>query len=90
MRTLGGWAEEVYYSKLQVAALKERIGAPAGEIMLAYLDAYNYRPMRAEAICEFARYNRLQERYFVARDAARIAADIADAGGPPLHGFDRI
>ena len=74
---LGGWAEEVYFAKLQVAVLKERVGAPPGEIMLAYLDAYNFRPTRAEAICEFARYNRLQERYFVARDAARIAADIA-------------
>jgi glycosyltransferase involved in cell wall biosynthesis len=73
---LGGWAEEVYYSKLQVAALKERTGAPPGEVMLAYLDAYNYRPTRAEAICEFARYNRIRQQYFVARDAARVACAI--------------
>ena len=72
---MGGWFEEVYYSKFQIAVLKERLGAPQGEILLAYLDAYNFRPARAEAICEFARYNRLQQRYVVARDAAQIAAN---------------
>jgi tetratricopeptide (TPR) repeat protein len=71
---MGGWVEEVYFSKFQIAALKERLGASAAEVGHAYLDAYDYRPTRAEALCEFARYNRLQQRYFVARDAARIAA----------------
>ncbi|MEP6939181.1 MAG: glycosyltransferase [Rudaea sp.] len=74
---MGGWVEEVYYAKLQIAMLKERLGAPEGEILLAYLDAYNFRPTRAEAICEFARYNRLRERYTVARDAAQVAAGLA-------------
>ena len=72
---MGGWAEEVYFSKLQVAVLKERIGAPHGDIALAYLDAYDYRPTRAEAPCEFARFNRLRQRYTLARDFARIAAN---------------
>jgi len=71
---MGGWVEEVYFSKLQVAVLKERIGAAPGAIALAYLDAYDYRPTRAEAACEFARWNRLQRRFAVARDFARIAA----------------
>jgi glycosyltransferase involved in cell wall biosynthesis len=71
---MGGWAEEVYFSKLQIGALKERLGAAPGEIMRAYLEAYDYRPARAEAPCEFARYCRLQQRYVVARDFARIAA----------------
>ena len=62
-----------YYPKLQIAALKERIAAPAAEIALAYLDAYDYRPTRAEAACEFARWNRLNRRFAVARDFARIA-----------------
>ncbi len=73
---MGGWAEEVYFSKLQVAVLKERVGAAPGEIALAYLDAYDFRPTRAEAPCEFARWNRLHRRYAVARDFARIAADM--------------
>lgn len=72
---MGGWVEEVYFSKLQVAVLKERIGAAPGEIALAYLDAYDFRPTRAEAACEFARWNRLQNRFAVARDFARIASN---------------
>ncbi|HEX7915937.1 glycosyltransferase family 2 protein [Rudaea sp.] len=70
---MGGWVEEVYFSKLQIAVLRERIGAAPAEIALAYLDAYDYRPTRAEAPCEFARWNRLNRRFAVARDFARIA-----------------
>jgi len=71
---MGGWAEEVYYSRLQIAALSERVGAPYGEVVAAYLDAYDFRPSRAEAPCELARYLRLQKRYVAARDFARVAA----------------
>ena len=72
---MGGWAEEVYFSQLQIAVLKERIGAAPAEIAFAYLDAYDYRPTRAEAACEFARWNRLHRRFAVARDFAHIAAN---------------
>ena len=75
--SMGGWDEEVYFSKLQIAALKERGGAPYAEIVAAYLDAYDFRPTRAEAPCELARYLRLQQRYTAAREFARIASGIA-------------
>jgi len=71
---MGGWAEEVYFSKLQVGVLKERLGAPAADVMYAYAQAYDFRPSRAEAPCELARYCRLHARYVLARDFARIAA----------------
>jgi glycosyltransferase involved in cell wall biosynthesis len=71
---MGGWAEEVYFSKLQVALLKERAGAAYADIVAAYLDAYDFRPIRAEAPCELARYCRLNKRYAAAREFARIAA----------------
>ena len=71
---MGGWAEEVYISKLQVAVLKERTGAPYAQIVAAYLDAYDFRPTRGEAPCELARYLRLQQRFVAARDFARTAA----------------
>ncbi|MGA9333535.1 MAG: family 2 glycosyl transferase, partial [Rudaea sp.] len=73
---MGGWAEEVYFSKLQIALLKERTSAPYQQIVAAYLDAYDYRPTRAEAPCELARYCRLQKRYAVARTFARIAMEL--------------
>ena len=71
---MGGWAEEVYFSKFQVGVLKERIGAAYAEIVAAYLDAYDFRPGRGEAPCELARYLRQHKRYVAARDFARTAA----------------
>ena len=75
--SMGGWDEEIYYSQLQVALLKERGEADAADVVEAYLEAYNTRPTRAEAPCELARYCRLRQRWFLARDFARIAAAIA-------------
>lgn len=70
---MGGWAEEAYISKLQVAVLKEQMAAPHADIVAAYIGAFDYRPTRAEAPCDFARYCRLQQRYATAREFARIA-----------------
>jgi glycosyltransferase involved in cell wall biosynthesis len=72
--SMGGWAEEVYYAKFQIAMLKERVGAAYPEIVAAYLDAYDFRPTRAEAPCQLARYCRLQKRYSIARNFAHIAS----------------
>jgi len=71
---MGGWPEEVYFSKFQIGVLKERAGAAYAEVVAAYVDAYDFRPTRAEAPCELARYLRLQKRYAAAREFARIAA----------------
>ena len=74
---LGGWDEELYYSKLQVATLLERLQRPYAEVVAAWLDAYDARPSRAEAPCELARYCRLHERYAAALVFARIAVDLS-------------
>jgi hypothetical protein len=71
---MGGWAEEVYFSKLQIAVLKERTASAYADVVAAYIDAYDFRPIRAEAACELARYCRLQGRYAVAHKFALIAA----------------
>jgi glycosyltransferase involved in cell wall biosynthesis len=70
---MGGWPEEVYFSKLQIASIKERSGAAYAEIVAAYIDAYDFRPTRAEAACDLSRYLRLQKRYAAAREFGRIA-----------------
>ena len=70
---MGGWIEEVYYSRFMIAALKERIDAPYSEIVDAYLDAYDFRPQRAETPCELARFFCKHRRFTLARDFARIA-----------------
>lgn len=73
---IGGWFEEVYYSKFQIACLKERMGASYAEVVAAYLDVYDYRPQRAEALCELARYLRMNGRHAAAYAFARIACSI--------------
>lgn len=74
---LGGWEEEIYCSKLQIASLTERLGHAHAEIVAAWLDAYDARPTRAEAPCELARYCRLNGRYPTALVFARVAANLA-------------
>jgi len=77
---IGGWFEEVYYAKLQVAALLERTDAGYADVVAAYIDAFDYRPQRAEAPCELARYLRMKERYAAAFAFARIACTIERPG----------
>jgi len=71
---MGGWPEEVYYSRLQAAQLRERTGGAYADVVVAYLDAIDYAPLRAEALCEFARYLRQNRRYALARQFAQAAS----------------
>jgi|SRR5581483_3069745 len=73
---MGGWAEEVYFSKFQLGVLKERLNFPYAEVVAAYLDACDFRPTRAESPCELARYFRLNQRWHLARHFAQIAASL--------------
>lgn len=74
--SMGGWEEEVYFSKFQIALLLERTQACLVDVVYAYLDAYDYRPCRAEAPCELARVFRLNRHYTLARQFAHIAASL--------------
>lgn len=73
---MGGWDEEVYYAKLQMASLLEIQGKPEGEVIAAYLQAYQSRPSRAEPLCALARYYRERNRFSVALLFAREAAKL--------------
>ncbi|HWA70773.1 MAG TPA: glycosyltransferase [Polyangiaceae bacterium] len=73
--TLGGWEEEVWYSLYQVASLLEKLGRPEPEVVMAYLDAHQFRPQRAETMCALARYFRLKQKYALAYVFARQAVD---------------
>lgn len=74
---LGGWAEEVYYSLLQIGLLKIELKAPLEEIQQALLTAYEYRPQRAESLYHLARYLRLNERIKLAYIYANAAVSIS-------------
>ena len=73
---MGGWPEEVYFSKFQVGRLKELLGAPFADVVSAYLYAFDARPARAEAPCAAARYFRLNGRWNLARQYAELASKL--------------
>jgi glycosyltransferase involved in cell wall biosynthesis len=54
---VGGWDEEVWYSKLSIARCYRALGMEA-DFIRASLEAYNFRPSRAEPLYDLARYYR--------------------------------
>jgi glycosyltransferase involved in cell wall biosynthesis/SAM-dependent methyltransferase len=73
---MGGWEEEVYYSLLQVAMLQARSKREPTTIVSAFLNAYQYRPTRAEALVELAAHYRGTHEWALAELFARAAVAI--------------
>jgi glycosyltransferase involved in cell wall biosynthesis len=74
---MGGWEEEVYYSLYRVAVARAMLDRPWPEILASFLDAYNYRPTRAEPLVHIAqvlrqKYNQPAAAFVFARQAAEI------------------
>ncbi len=67
----GGWNEEVYYSLLQIARLQFALDKDSKTIINAFLTAFTFRPSRAEALCDLAKYFNHLERF---DEAYRIAS----------------
>ncbi|MBJ6611964.1 MAG: glycosyltransferase [Candidatus Thiothrix moscowensis] len=74
-KEMGGWAEEAWFSLMEVARLKERLNYPQAEVTQAYLDAYEYRPQRAESLYHLANYLRHQDRIHLAYVYAQTATN---------------
>lgn len=74
--TMGGWDEELWYARLEVAKLSARLRAPAEEVVSAYLAAYEARPSRAESLSYLATYLRESKRVVAAYPFARVALEI--------------
>jgi glycosyltransferase involved in cell wall biosynthesis len=64
--SMGGWEEEVWYSLLQIALLKERLGQDPGEVQAAFLKASEARPGRPETLGQLARFCRLGGQFHLA------------------------
>ncbi len=73
--TMGGWDEEVFYSLLQAALIRERLGHPPEAVWSAFLRAHRARPQRVEALTELARYCRLAGDYSLGYVFAKTAAE---------------
>lgn len=63
---MGGWIEEVGYSLYQVAVLKARRGASWGEVLEAYLAAYQGNPSRAEPLFHAGQHYLKEKKYHAA------------------------
>ena len=73
---MGGWEEEVFYSRLQRARCLERLGRPWVEVLEAYLACWRTRPTRAEPLYEVARHYRLGDHHSLGHLFARAAASL--------------
>ncbi|WP_246859858.1 glycosyltransferase [Mycobacterium helveticum] len=73
---MGGLDEEVYYSMLRLAESMARLDWPWLVVQDAYLQAWEFRPIRAEALYAIARRYREEQRYLPGHMFAQRAAQI--------------
>ena len=73
---LGGWGEEVYCAMVRLAETMSRLGMPWPEVQDAYLQAWEFRPIRAEALYAIACRYRRDGRYWLGHLFADRAAKI--------------
>jgi tetratricopeptide (TPR) repeat protein len=73
---MGGWEEECYYSLFRIALCEISKESPWTTVQQKFLDAYDYRPCRAEPLHAIARFLRMNSRpraaYLFAKEAAQI------------------
>ena len=60
---LGGWPEEVFWSKYRVAQLQETLEYEPTVFLKSYYDAYTFRPSRVEPLYHLAEYYWKNKRY---------------------------
>lgn len=79
---MGGWDEEVFYSKMRTGLCLINLERPRGEILDALLGAWEFRPTRAEPLYHLAQWHReqsmFQQAVLFARAGTRIAMPADD------------
>ena len=93
--TLGGWDQEQYVSRMGVAQCLQALNRSEGEIVAAWLAAYEYRPQRRDALYHLMLYYRRAKRHELALLFGKQCAAIpknkdtlfvsADAHGWPMY-----
>lgn len=71
----GGWDEEVWYAKFMIGVCNEKLG-DWNLAFYNYLEAYQYRPSRAEPLYNIANYFRLRSQNLLALHYALEAQKI--------------
>jgi glycosyltransferase involved in cell wall biosynthesis len=75
---MGGWVEEVYYSLLSAARLKEALQYQEADIIQTYMAAHETLPERLEAVHGAIRYCRLQGKFHQAYILGKYAHQQAE------------
>ena len=73
---MGGWEEEIWFSLFRVAIIRGIKGDMWPVIKESYLEAYNYRPIRAEPLYEISRAYRSMDKPRLAYIYAKLGCDI--------------
>ena len=73
---MGRWDEEVWFSKFRLGIIKGIMGAGLREIIDYHLDAFEFRPFRAEPLYEISRIYRALEKPRVAWIYAKIGCEL--------------
>jgi glycosyltransferase involved in cell wall biosynthesis len=60
---MGGWRDEIFWSKYKIAVTKEAMHVDEKEFIQAYEDAFNYYPTRVEPLYGLANYYRRNQKY---------------------------
>ncbi len=80
---MGGWGEEVFYSRYRAALCLERLARPYEEVLGAFEECSREHPRRAEPLVRAATLaraaRRFPEAYVLARRAARVPKPGTDA-----------
>lgn len=77
---MGGWDEEVWYARYQVARLSDQLRLPPERIVHRYLEAYQARPTRAEPLVGLARHYRESRQFALAHLFASRAISLKVPG----------
>jgi len=74
---MGGWDEEVWNAKFEIAKILDRLGRPIEQVAEAYLEAYRYRPERGgEALHHLAYAYRRRGDFAMSHMYAATASSI--------------
>jgi len=73
---LGGWEEEVYYSKYMVARLRVVLKHDEEDVVNEFLKAWEYRPSRVDALFDLIIYLRDKQRFALAWALVSIGVKI--------------
>jgi len=72
---IGGWVEEVWYSKYRIGLALERLGR-INDATIAHLHAYQHHPKRAEPLYELTRIYRILSNHNISYAFYKLAKEI--------------